>query len=239
MSIIFFNNMMKEIIVLIIWRLRRTAMTTRPFFVKDCALAVIATGESATSLAQLKEVLRRIPESSIYYHFWGERLRPSFVHTEYQNDFSRWTHEQLHDKVLSERLDILDPTEFSSLEDLRNEIIEIIDERIDELEYVFWTKKEVKFHFLRSIIIVFDMGETIQHPSELKGLLPKLPTSSIYLHFIDARKRTEKKADDFSSWLMEFGKSYSGLVEEIQQIDPYFLSLAEVKQKLIEIVNKV
>jgi hypothetical protein len=115
----------------------------KPFFFKDCALAVIATGESATSLAQLKELLVRAPESSIYYHFWGERLRPSYVHAEYLNDFARWAHEHLHDNILSERLGIIDPTEFATLEELRKEIIEIIDERIDELEYVFWSKKDL------------------------------------------------------------------------------------------------
>ncbi|HXF29864.1 MAG TPA: DUF5752 family protein [Chlamydiales bacterium] len=210
----------------------------KPFYLKDCSLAVVATGESAYSLAQFREILTRIALSSIYYHFWGERMRPSFVHLEYHNDFARWVHTALHDNVLSERLGIIDPTEFDDLEEVRKLIIELIDERLNEIEFALWARRELKFHFLRSIIIVFDMKIGLQHPSELKAVLPKLPASSIYLHFIDARGRNVQRIDDFSVWLMEYGNEYADLIKKIEYIDPYFLTLTEIKQKLIEVVNE-
>lgn len=36
-----------------------------PFLIKNCALAVISTGESVTTLVHLKEVIHRIPLNSI------------------------------------------------------------------------------------------------------------------------------------------------------------------------------
>lgn len=208
------------------------------FVVKDCALAAIATGSSASSLYELKEIIGRIPTSSLYHHFWGGRLRPSFAHPDYHNDFATWAHFSLHDNILSERLNIIDPTEFATLDEMRQILMEIIENRLDEMEYTFWSKSDAKFHFLRSIIVVFDTSTAITHPRELKGAVPMMATNSIFYHFIDARRRTEKGIDDFTFWLSSFDDQYKELIADIAHIDPYFLDLASIKNRLIEIINK-
>ncbi|MDR3623728.1 MAG: DUF5752 family protein [Chlamydiales bacterium] len=208
------------------------------FFLKDCALIGVSTGESVTSLLQFKEVIAKIPLSSIYHHFWGGRLRPSFIHPDYHNDFAYWAHFSLHDNILSERLGIIDPREHNDLEDLRKTLIEIIETRLDEKEFILWTKQEQKFYFTRSVIVVFDTPLVVNHPSELKNIIPLLPTSSIFYHFIDARTRTPEKEDDFTYWIKESGEDYQELLGKIALIDHYFLSLPEIKTKLIEIFTK-
>jgi hypothetical protein len=210
---------------------------TVSFLLKDCALAVMATGESASSLVQLRDVLGTIPTNSIYHHFWGKRLSPTLAQPEYHNDFARWAHRHLHDDILSERLGIIDPTEYADLEDLRRTLLDILDERLDAVDFIVWSKGENKLHFLRSTIIVFDLGISIKHPSELQAVIPKIPTSAIFYHFIDARRRTPKKLDDFSVWLTGFQDEYSSLINDIRLIDPYFLSLMEIKKKLGELFN--
>ena len=122
------------------------------FFAKSCSLAAIATGVKANSLTDLRDRLVTIDEGSIYFHFWGGRMNPQFVHTQHHNDFAGWVYFQLHDPILAEKLNIIDPTEFDNLEGLRGELIETIDRRLDDYETVFWTKKEAQFHFVRSII---------------------------------------------------------------------------------------
>ncbi len=213
---------------------------TQPFYVKDCALAVLSTGEAAGSLSELKERLSTIPSSSLYYHFWGRRLRPSFGHPELHNDFALWTYLCLHDKVLSERLGIIDPTDFADLEDLRGTLLHVLSERLqEETHFVAWPTQENKFHFLESIIVVFDASTTIDKPADLKIHLPSFTHTSLFYHFIDARRRTASSRDDFSVWLQEEGgPEYDELVNKIQHIDPYFLSLHEQKHKLIEIINR-
>lgn len=210
---------------------------TMPFFIKDCALAVIATGEIAESMVQFKEVLRRIPLNSIYYHFWGSRLRSTVSPPQFVNDLAHWAHIHLHDDVLSEKLGILDPVEYAGLEDLRKAILEIFEEHLDEIEYMLWSKKESRFYFLRSNIVIFDTAIQADHPSDLKKIIPALTPSSIFYHFIDARTRTENAKDDFSCWLATFKDDYPALIEKIQRIDPYFLSLTEIRQKLSEVIN--
>lgn len=210
----------------------------QPFFVKDCALAVISTGESANSLAEMREILKRIPVSSIYYHFWGERLRPSFIHPEYINDFARWAHFGLHDEILAERLEIIDPIDYKDLEQLRECLLDIIERRLAETELFLASKKDEKFHFLRSVSTIFDTPIVVNYPTEWKSVMPNLSISSIFYHFIDARKRTPQAIDDFTFWFLEFKDEYSNLVNRIQHIDPYFFNLTEVKQKLIEAINE-
>jgi len=210
---------------------------TKPFLVKDCALAVVSTGMAVASIIEFKDILTQIPASSLYFHFWGRHFRTTFFHPEFHNDFARWTYLHLHDRILSERLGIVDPTEYSDLEELRRAIFEIIEQRLDEIEIITWSTRENKFHFLSSIIVVFDTMLSIAHPSELKTLLPTLSATSIFYHFIDARRRTPSGKDDFSCWLTEENAGDDSLLKKIQHIDPYFLSLIEQRQKLTEIMD--
>ncbi len=211
---------------------------SNPFDVKDCNLSLRTTGAIAESLIEFKDLLCQIPASSLHYHFWGRRLRLSFVHPEYHNDFAEWAHFGLRDEILAERLTIIDPTEYSDIEELRKQVIDIVEERLEEVEYILWRRKEYKFHFLQSIIIVYNLGITTQTPSDLKSIVPKLSNTSIFYHFIDARRRTPNGIDDFSSWLLSFGDEFVELVKKIKLIDPYFLLLSEIKQKLVSLFNE-
>lgn len=213
-------------------------MGKSPFYLNDCNLALVATGEVAESLIEMRDRLYQVSTGSLYYHFWGSRLRLSFVHPEFHNDFAKWANLGLRDDILTERLSIIDPTEYPDLEALRRKVIDVIEERIDESEYFFWSRKEEKFHFIRSVTIVYDTGRTALVPSDLKGIVPILTLTSIFYHFIDARRRTPDKTDDFSAWLSSFGDQFGPLIDKIKQIDPYFLSLSEIRQDLVNLFNE-
>lgn len=208
------------------------------FFVKNCSLAAIATGESACSLLELRDKLSNLSESCIYYHFWGGRMNPQFVHSQHHNDFAAWAFHRLHDNILAEKLSIIDPTEFENLQALRQEVLETVENRLDDYENVHWTKREDRFHFIRSTIIVFDSAFVISQPKDLPKIIPMLPPSSIFYHFIDARGRTPDKIDDFSVWLKIFGDAYRELIEKILAIDPYFLSLTQLRDELTHVTQQ-
>jgi hypothetical protein len=209
-----------------------------PFAVKDCALIAIATGERANDLREFRDRLETTRQGCIYYHFWGGLLRPSFDDPEYQNDFAVWANHILRDRFLAERLALVDPTDFDDLEDLRRELIEIIEERLDENELGFWSAPHQQFQFVRSQIVVFDTGIRVGKPEELKPLIPQLTVGSVFYHFVDARRRTAHKNDDFSEWLMGFGDTYDMLLEQIASLDPYFKSLTELRSQLGEIFKE-
>ncbi|MFH1148012.1 MAG: DUF5752 family protein, partial [Pseudomonadota bacterium] len=138
-----------------------------PFIVKDCALVGIATGRRAQNLRELRDHLSQIHPGSIYYHFWGALLRPRFDDPQYNNDFAVWCHYALHDDPLAERLAVIDPTDFEDLESLRQEMLEVIEERLEEIGRIPWSDRDRQFHFLRSQIVVFDAGMQIETPEGL------------------------------------------------------------------------
>lgn len=208
------------------------------FLLKDCALIAIATGSRAINLKELRDSLRTIEEASIYYHFWGALLQPRFEEYEYNNDFAAWSWYQLRDNVLAERLAVIDPSAFSSMESLRQELLDIIEERLDEREILAWLPAIMPFEFIRSQIIVFDTHKEAATPRELSDLLTTISPSSIFYHFIDARRRVSDHGDDFSVWLADIDECPAELCSRLRGIDPYFGSLVELKKKLISLFQE-
>jgi hypothetical protein len=206
-----------------------------PLAIKNCALISVATGRRAQNLRELGMQLAVIPVNSIYYHFWGGLLRPSFDDPEYQNDFAAWARHSLHDYRLAERLAIVDPTEYHDLENLRRDLIEIVEERIEETEMVPWAKRDQQFPFIESQIVIFDTGIKVHDPAFLIDLLPSLSAGSIFYHFIDARRRNPEWIDDFRRWLQGFGDRYAKLIQRIGALDPHFGSLTELREDLSQI----
>jgi hypothetical protein len=200
-----------------------------PFAVKDCAIITIATGIRVQNLKEFAVALKEVPLGSIYHHFWGRLLRPLFDEPEYNNDFASWASRGLHDKPLAEELSMVIPTDYKDLESLRQEMVEVVEQRLDEYEYVPWAKADQQFHFLKSQIVVFDTGIRYDHPAELLPQIISLSTGSIYYHFIDARNRTEERVDDFSSWLEGFEGEFKELGQCLCSVDPYFSSLKEIR----------
>jgi hypothetical protein len=205
-----------------------------PFAIKDCALVALATGRKARLLPELRSELAGIHPASIYHHFWGGLLQPRFEAREYNNDFAAWVRNGIHDAVLAERLSALAPTGFPDLDALRREIIELIDTRLDEVEHLIWARSSRQFEFVRSQIVVFDTERQLRHPAELAAVAGELSVSSIFYHFIDARRRTPDGRDDFSDWLTACGDEYAPLCERLAGIDPFFGTLGELRDELAQ-----
>lgn len=208
-----------------------------PFEIKDCALIALASGKKVQNLREMRDVLASVTTDSIYYHFWGGLLRPRFDNPEYHNDFAIWAAHSLHDKIIAERLAIMDPTEFNTLEDLRKELIDLIEERLDEVDYPIWAKRDDQFEFIYSQIVIFNTKKIVTKPHEIIKVLPNLSVGSIFYHFIDARRRLNNSLDDFQNWLFNFGNEYKQLCHHIAEIDPYFVPLTKLRQELTDVFN--
>jgi hypothetical protein len=204
-----------------------------PFEVRDCALAAIATGRSAQNLKELRDELKDVDEASVYFHFWGGLLRPAFDDPSYNNDFARWAHDVLHNNALAERLSVIDPTDYENLQELRSAVIETIEDELDESESPTWATRENRFLFVRSRIVIFGTGTVVKKPSGLPDAVEKMSPSSIFYHFIDARRRTPRGVDDFSTWLTDLNAdAHEELCVELAGIDPYYGSLNETKENV-------
>lgn len=208
------------------------------FSIKDCALISLATGKRAQNLRELRERIQTIDAESIYYHFWGVLLRPSFEDPEFKNDFASWCRHSINDDKTAEMLSIIDPTEFATLDELRAEIIEVIEERLDETEFVRWASPDDQFNFITFQTVVFDTGNRIEKPADLPEAIEKMSISSIFYHFIDARRRTPNRMDDFRQWLMGCGSQFDEVCREVGLVDPFFPTLHELRGQLAKLFRE-
>ena len=215
-----------------------TQQPLQPFSIKDCALVIMSTGFRAQTLRELREGLGAVHEDSIYHHFWGRLLQPRFDEPEYSNDFAAWARHGLHEKALAEKLAVIDPTEFNSIEDVRSEVIEIVEERLDETEFVPWARADQMFYFITSKLIILDTGLVVNNPAELGAALENIPMGSIYYHFIDTRRRNERRSDDFSNWVSEGEGQYSELEAQLLAHDPFFSSLNTIRNDVTDIFKE-
>jgi hypothetical protein len=68
--------------------------------------------------------------------------------------------------------------------------------------------------------------------------LGKVGLDSVYYHFFEARHRLGMRhIDDFSYW-MEFNFGLPELVEVIRDIDIYFYTLKEVRDRLLQLIQQ-
>jgi len=186
----------------------------------------------AQSLKDLRDQLLAIHPGSIYYHFWGGLLHTRFEEREDNNDFAAWARHWLHDKVLAERISVIDAAAYANLEDLRLELVEIIEQRLDEQEILAWVPADQQFEFIRSQAAVFRTDRRFHAPADLAAFIGDLSSGSVFYHFIDARRRNENRRDDFRNWLDQFDSRYVRLQDCLASVDPYFTSLAELRSLL-------
>ncbi len=216
--------------------MRVEGRTVPSFNLKDCAIITIATGVRAYDLRELRDRLAEIPLDSVYYHFWGQKLRFGFEAQEFYNDFAAWAYNSLSDPILAERLANLHPENFPSLEALRDTLIDMIEDRLYELDYTS-RRADTPFYFIRGQLVVFDTYRRFNTPEELVEAFPTMSLGSLFFHFIDARRRTPERIDDFRVWLANF-QGVEELVRAIAELDPYFITLLELRERLSKIQLK-
>ena len=114
------------------------------------------------TLRELRDRIAACGENVLYHHFCETTLRPTFDDPDYRNDFAVWAKLYLRDRVLAERLGILDPYPFGNMEELRTATLDIIDDRLGELAMIPWVKAGDEFLFKEATTVVFDTGERIR-----------------------------------------------------------------------------
>jgi hypothetical protein len=180
----------------------------------------------------------RVDAASIYHHFWGRFLAPRFSEPEYNNDFASWVYRALHEKALAEKLSMINPISYATIDKIREEVVDCIAEHLDQSEYMAWAKADQRFYFLKSQIVVFDTNCYLQEPENLLAAIPTMSLGSVFYHFIDARRRTDECCDDFSAWLTAWGEEYTDLCSQLTTLDPFFSSLTELRWRVQQLLQK-
>jgi hypothetical protein len=213
----------------------------KPFAIKDCALLVRMSGlPPAYNLRDLRERIAVCADDVLYHHFCETPLRPTFDNPDYRNDFAVWTRKCLGDRMLAERLGIVDPYAFESTAQLRAATLDLIEERLAELTpWVPTVRPGREFFFLEATTVVFDTGEQIPHPLAMPHAIRKMNDGSVFFHFLESRRRHPVGVDDFSAWLQETGDEFHPYIEAIGAIDFYFLTLKQLRAEIHRVLTEI
>lgn len=206
----------------------------KPFEFRQCIGILKATGRKAKSLRELRHIISEVDEGSIFHHTYQYFLK-GHAH-EYTSDFAQWAGESLEERALSEHLSNIDPYDFKSVGDLRDELLRVIDGYLE----LFPEPREAipgdEFYFNQTITFVFPTGIRAQNLAEFLMAIKYVDAGSIYYHFYEARTRLSNGVDDFSAWIQDvFGKE--DLVGKIRSIDPFMHTIEGIREHLIEAVE--
>lgn len=208
------------------------------FIIYDCTLLTRTSGmPAAINLRELRDRLATCKQDVLYHHFCETPLVPSFVNPDYQNDFAVWSLLQLGDRVLAERLGIINPYIFADLEQLREQALDLIDERLSEMPFVSSCPLGGEFFFSEAVTVVFDTGLRITSPEKLPEAIGAMTNGSIYYHFLEARRRPVVGIDDFSEWLAGV-PGWEAWRSTLQTVDFAFFTLSDLREELVRVLGK-
>ena len=94
-----------------------------------------------------------------------------------------------------------------------------------------------EFHFIKSVSFILPTNYTAYDLKEFTQILEKITIDSIYFHIFEARLRLEKPTNDFSFWI-ENSLGDKELGDAISGFDPYTRTLEDLRNKIIQIVER-
>ncbi len=208
------------------------------FIIQDCTLLSRTSNvPPAINLRELRDRIATCRQNVLYHHFCETPLVPSFDNPDYKNDFAVWALLHASDRVLAERLGIINPYIFTDLERLREEVVEILDERLSEIHTTPSCQDGKEFFFTEAVTVVFDTGLRVTSPENLPEAIGRMSNGSIYYHFLESRRRDPVGIDDFSAWLASFSDQ-ENWCRLLQKVDFFFFSLSELREELVRTLEK-
>lgn len=210
----------------------------RPFQFVSCMELREVLGKRATDVARLLELVEEVPSDSIYYHTHSFYLRHAYAQTLYPNDFATWAALDAHDRVLGERLGVLDPFAYLSLESLRQEIIAIIDDHLSSHPIVYRAMTGEPFNFIRSHVIETPLDRQAWTLSEFRQAVHEVEAGALYFHLCEARMRKTPGFDDFSHWLSaKDGLNMPELAAQVQRVVRLGLNLDGMRARIVALCD--
>lgn len=201
----------------------------RPFEFKQCVNLIKSTGLKARNLRELRERTAVVSGESIFHHTYQYFLKGRVL--EYTNDFAHWAGESLEERALSEHLSNVDPYAFKNIEDLRMELLNVIDGYLKNFPEPREAMPGDEFYFNETVTLTSPLGIKAKNLAEFLIAIKYVDAAAIYYHFYEARVRLG--VDDFSKWL-EDSLDKKEVAERIRGIDPFMHSTEEIRKHIYE-----
>ena len=196
------------------------------------------TAKRASNVTELLQGIRELPLSSIYYHTHHFLQQFEFLTPEPPNDFAYWITNVLQDEKLGERLASIDLRQFFRIRDIRDRLIEIIEQSLQEgSDGERRVPRGEEFSFMKAQTFVFQTKHVAHNLLEFRDSLKRISSYSIYYHMFESRLRLERDLSDFSVWLKD-SLGEGELAANFAKLDPYTQTLESLRRNLIRQVDK-
>jgi Family of unknown function (DUF5752) len=215
----------------------RSRTPVKPFYFNTSAHLLRITTQKAANLDELLSALRVCPDGSIFQHTFRTLQEHHFIREGFSNDFAHWALTDCNEAGLAEQLAAVDVREFTSLPELRDRFVQIVEQHLKANPGEGNKPAEEPFYFCASDIVVMPtrfVADTIQDFA--KGLR-EVSVHSIHHHFIEARLRIKLMSNDFSQWLHE-DAGLTDAARELNRIDIYTSTLEDVRNKIVRVVER-
>jgi len=203
-----------------------------PFHFLGCWELREMLGRRAYDERELLEHLEEVPLDSIYFHTHSCVLRDRTVPGAYPNDFATWAAIQVRDRVLGEKLGIIDPQDFADLESLRTEVVSLIDDHLSQTGSVPRIMYGEPFYFMQSRVLEIPTGVKVRTLQEFRDALARVDAAVVYLHVVEARGRKGRRRNDFATWIDE-QLGLRDLAATVARLNPFPFGLEEVRRRLV------
>src|SRR5262249_12464657 len=138
------------------------------------------TGQSAHNLQELVDTLREVSGSCIFFHTHQGFLAHHFEKPVVYNDFAAWVDEALQEDALAEKLSAIDLLAFTSIRELREAIIRMIDAHLAVARRMRVSPPGDEFYFCKSRSFVLPTGIVAQDIPDFFQKLRTISNSSLY-----------------------------------------------------------
>jgi len=207
-----------------------------PFHFLGCWELREMLGRRAYDERELLEHLEEVPVDSIYFHTHSCFLRERNFPGTYPNDFATWAAIQVRDRVLGEKLGIVDPQDFADLESLRTEVVSLIDDHVSQIGSVPRVMFGEPFYFMQSRVLEIPTGIKVRTLREFRDALARVDAAVVYLHVIEARGRKGRRRNDFAAWIDE-QLGLPELAGVVSRLNPFPFGLERVRARIIALCD--
>src|SRR5581483_11005653 len=209
----------------------------KPFYFNSAAHLMRIEREKASTLGELLVALRTVPNESIFQHTFRTLQEHHFIREGFSNDFAHWAFAHCNEVALAEGLAAVDVREFTSIQTLRERIVQIVQAYLERNPRAADRVAMEPFYFCASDAVVVPTPFVARTLAEFVDALSRVSVYSIHYHFIEARLRLKLNSNDFSIWLeQELG--LTTVADRLNQIDIYTATLQDVRRAIQTIVER-
>lgn len=203
-----------------------------PFQFVSCHGLQQMLGRTARDEQELLQHLEEVPIESIHHHTHAYFLRHPYLAGAYPNDFATWAAIQVRDRVLGERLAIVDPFDFEDLEALRSALIATVDDHLTHTPIVPRVVYGEPFYFMTTTLVEIPTGLEARTLKEFRERLARAEVAVVYYHLFEAPRR---RRPTFDTWMDAGGEG--ALAEQVRRLHPYTSDLEGLRTRLLELCD--